>query len=92
MKVRFFTLLRQKIGIDEIDIEADQITVKELLHKTADAIKDNIIIEKLLEPDGSVKRGNIILVNGLNIFSLDKLNTVVKKDDVISLFPAGGGG
>jgi sulfur-carrier protein len=91
-KVRFFTLLRQKTGIDEIEIEADQITVAELLYKTTDRIKDEVVIKKLLEDDGSLRRGTIILVNGLNIFSLKKLDTRVKNDDVISLFPAGGGG
>jgi sulfur-carrier protein len=91
-KVRFFTLLRQKLGIDEIEIEADQITVAELLYKTKDTVNDEIVIKKLLEDDGSLRRGTIILVNGLNIFSLKKLDTLVKNDDVISLFPAGGGG
>jgi molybdopterin synthase sulfur carrier subunit len=91
-KVRFFTLLRQKTGIDEIEIDADKVPVLEFLYKIRDKINNDIIIKKLLEDDGSLRRGTIILVNGINIFSLNKLDTIIKQDDVVSLFSAGGGG
>lgn len=91
-KVRFFTLLRQKTGLDEIEIEADKIPVPEFLYKIRDKIDNDIVIKKLLDDDGSLRRGTIILVNGINIFSLNKLDTIIKQDDVVSLFSAGGGG
>lgn len=91
-KVRFFTLLRQKTGIDEIEIDADKTPVIEFLYKIRDKIGNDIIIKKLLEDDGSLRKGTIILVNGINIFSLKKLDTVIKQDDVVSLFSVGGGG
>ncbi len=92
VKVKFYTLLRLKTGIDEVDVDVDQITIKELLFKTKEMLKNGLILEKLLEEDGSLRRGTNILVNGHNILGLDKLDTIVKKDDVVSLFPAGGGG
>jgi len=92
VKVKFFTLLRLKTGIDEVDVEADQISIYELLFKTKETVKSDVIIQKLLEKDGSLRKGTVILLNGHNILNLDKLDTIVKKDDVVSLFPPGGGG
>jgi len=47
---------------------------------------------KLLDENGELKRGTIILVNGHNILHLEKLATPVKDGDIVALFPPGGGG
>jgi molybdopterin converting factor small subunit len=94
VKVKFFTLLRlylEREGI-EIDIGADEVDLKTLLHKVNAAIGNDIILDKLLEPDGKMKTGTIILVNGGDVMDTDKLDAVVKDGDSISLFPPGGGG
>ena len=94
VKVKFFTLLRlylEREGID-IDIEADEVDVKTLLHKVNDALGNNIILDKLLESNGKMKTGTIILVNGGDVMDTTKLDAIVKDGDSISLFPPGGGG
>jgi len=94
VKVKFFTLLRlylEREGID-IDIEADEVDVKTLLHKVNDALENNIILDKLLESNGKMKTGTIILVNGGDVMDTTKLDAIVKDGDSIALFPPGGGG
>ena len=90
--VKFYTLLRLKLGISEVDIEADEIPLKELLYKVKETINSDLIIQKTMDDDGNLRRGINILVNGHNISSLDRLDTTIKNDDVVGLFPIGGGG
>jgi len=90
--VKFYTLLRLKLGISEVDVEADEIPLKELLYKVKETINSDLIIQKTMDDDGSLRRGINILVNGQNILSLDRLDTIIKNDDVVGLFPVGGGG
>ncbi len=93
VKVKFFTLFRLEYGLKEIliEIEKDSITIDELLSiidkKTGKKIK-----EKLFLNEDKIKTSAIILVNGENIFHLDGLKTLIYDNDVISLFPPGGGG
>jgi molybdopterin synthase sulfur carrier subunit len=39
-----------------------------------------------------ITAGTIILINGKNIYHLDMLNSIVKDNDVVALFPPGAGG
>ncbi len=90
--VKFYTLLRLKLGISEVEIETDNISLKELIYLTKEAINNDLVIKKVLDDDGKLRRGTNILVNGQNILSLDSIDTIIKKDDVVGLFPIGGGG
>jgi len=90
--VKFYTLLRLKLGIREVEVEADSITLKELIYRTKEIINNDLIVQKVLDDDGKLRRGTNILVNGQNILSLDKMDTIIKDDDVVGLFPFGGGG
>jgi molybdopterin synthase sulfur carrier subunit len=90
--VKFYTLLRLKLGISEVDVEADKIPLKELLYKVKETINSDLIIQKTMDDDGSLRRGINILVNGHNVSSLDRLDTIIKNADVVGLFPTGGGG
>ena len=92
IKVRFYTLLRLKLGINEVAVDADEIALRELIFKVKEAVGSDIVIKKVMDDDGALRRGINILVNGHNILSLDRLDTIIKNDDVVSLFPAGGGG
>ena len=90
--IKFYTLLRLKLGIKEMDVESDDMPLKELLYKVKEALKSDIVIQKTMDDSGNLRRGTNILVNGQNILSLDRLDTIIKNDDVVGLFPAGGGG
>lgn len=92
IKVRFYTLLRLKLGISEVDVDVDEITLKELIFKVKEIVDNDVVIQKVMAEDGSLRRGTNVLVNGHNILSLDRLDTMIKSDDVVSLFPVGGGG
>lgn len=92
IKVKFFTLLRLYLGIDEVDIEEENINISCLLNRVRDEVDNNLVIEKLLNEDGSMKQGTIILINGHDIFFMDKMDTVVNKGDIVSLFTPGAGG
>jgi len=92
IKVKFFTLLRLYLGLEEIDIEADQIDVRTLLRRVGEQIDSNLVREKLLDDDGDMLQGTIILINGHDILHMDKLDTIVEKGDSVSLFTPGGGG
>lgn len=90
--VKFYTLLRLKLGISEVEVEADNITLKELIYQIKETINNDLVVQKVLDDDGELRRGTNILVNGQNILSLDNMDTIIKKDDVVGLFPFGGGG
>ena len=90
--IKFYTLLRLKLGIKEVDVESDNLPLKELLYKVKETINSDLVIQKTMDDDGNLRRGTNILINGQNVLSLDRLNTIIKNDDVVGLFPAGGGG
>ena len=92
IKVKFFTLLRLYLGIEEVNIETDQIDVKTLLREVGKQIDSNLVREKLLDPDGDMLQGTIILINGHDILHMEKLDTIGRKGDSVSLFTPGGGG
>ena len=92
VKVKFHTLFRRYAGTDEVDVDVDQIDILGLLTKIKDILNDDIIFNKVIETDGTLRKGIIFLVNSQNILDMDNLNTVVKDTDVVSIFPPAGGG
>ena len=92
IKVRFFTLLRLKLGISEVDVDVDEIVLRDLVFKIKEIVGSDIVVKKVMEEDGSLRKGINILVNGHNITSLERLDTIIKAGDGVSLFPSGGGG
>ena len=90
--VKFFTLLRLYLGIDELQIEVEQSDVRSLLPRVAEELGNNLVIEKLLDETGALLTGTIILINGHDIFDLQQLDSMVHKGDSVSLFTPGGGG
>jgi len=90
--VKFYTLLRLKLGISEVDVEVDEIPLKGLLYKVKEILNNDLIIQKTMDNEGKLRRGINILVNGHNVSSLDRLDTIIKNADVVGLFPTGGGG
>ena len=90
VKIKFYSLLRIFLEQNKIEIDEDNISVLNLLQKISektnkDLLPEIIKAEKLLP-------GTIILLNGRNIFHLEKLNTIVRDGDNIDIFPPGGGG
>ncbi|WP_461866861.1 MoaD family protein [Thermococcus sp.] len=89
MKVRFYATFRSLIRKKEIEVH-DIRTVKELIdylsEKYSPQIKRELLQRGRKEVDG------IILVNGHNILHLNGLETELKDEDVVHVFPPAGGG
>ncbi len=91
IKVSFFATLRLALGVDSVNIKIKEpITVKELLDIVSNKIGISIK-DKLLEKNGSIKRGTIILINGKNIIHLQGVDTKISSGEVAIFPPAGGG-
>jgi molybdopterin synthase sulfur carrier subunit len=89
--VKFFTLLRLHLNLHQVELDLDDGTVAQVLEQTQHKVETPFLM-KLIDQEGALKRGTIILVNGANIVHLEGLATRVNDGDVVSLFPPGGGG
>lgn len=91
IKVKLYSLFRLNLKTSEVNYEFDKnIEVIDLVDRLDEDFK-GYFSEKLLE-SGEIKTGSIILINGKNIFHLDKLNTKIKDGDIVTLFPPSAGG
>ncbi|MCK5052005.1 MAG: MoaD family protein [Candidatus Cloacimonetes bacterium] len=90
IRIKFYSLLRMFLKQSEIEIDADKISVFALLQKVSEKTKKDIISE-VIDAEQLIQ-GTIILVNGRNIYHLEKMNTIVRNGDKLDIFPPGGGG
>jgi sulfur-carrier protein len=92
IRVRFFTLLQLLLKRKELELDyLPGETIGGLLDRTQDGV-ETPFLHKLLDDQGNLKNGTIILLNGKNIHHLQKLDTLVSEEAEIALFPPGGGG
>ncbi len=89
MKVRFYATFRELIGKKEVEIHGVR-TVRELIdylsERYSPQIKKELLGRRRKEIDG------MILVNGHNILHLKGLETELREEDVVHIFPPAGGG
>jgi molybdopterin synthase sulfur carrier subunit len=92
MKVNFYATLRDITGGKVVEIPLDQdITAKELLDDII--AKFPAMKKELLGPDGRLYGHVHLAINGRDVrFLADDLDTIIKPEDEISVFPAVGGG
>ncbi|MFW5886069.1 MAG: MoaD family protein [Halanaerobium sp.] len=92
LKVKFYSLFKINLKSSGEKYEVDKpITIQKLIEKL-DQDYDGYFTKKLIDKDGKISRGAIILVNGKNIFHIDSLKTKVSDGDVVTLFPPSAGG
>ena len=96
INVKFFTTLRLLLKVKEIDVDIGNSAP---LGKVLKTIEDLIFnktslrfLEKLVDENGTLKRGTIVLLNGQNVLHAQALDTIVNDNDTLVLFPPGGGG
>lgn len=89
MKVKFFAYLRDFTKTKEVDINGCR-TVLELLTRLSDKYGNNL--KDKLYKNGELSNEIIILVNGRHIVHLNGINTEIKENDEISIFPVVAGG
>ncbi len=91
VKIKFYSLIRIHLGINEVEIETASISIYELLLKAEKQIGKKFL-DQLIDAEMEILPGTMILINGRNIYHLDKINSIVQDGDEISIFPPGGGG
>ena len=91
IKVKFYSLIRMYLGINQVEIETDSISIYELILKAEQQINQKFI-DQLLDKNKQILPGTMILINGRNIVHLDGINSIMQDGDEISIFPPGGGG
>jgi molybdopterin synthase sulfur carrier subunit len=92
MKVNFFATLRSVAGQKTIDfVLPEQATVRQLVDVIVTSYP--LMRSKLLNEEGTLWGHVHVFVNGRDApFLENELETVLKADDTISIFPAVGGG
>jgi molybdopterin converting factor small subunit len=91
IKVKFYALLRRRLNTTAIEVEADGISLLELLTRT-EQLAGQRFLDELLDRKTGLLDGTMILVNGENVRLQRNLETRVRAGDRVDLFsPAGGG-
>ncbi|KQC08630.1 MAG: hypothetical protein APR54_04415 [Candidatus Cloacimonas sp. SDB] len=91
IKIKFYSLLRWELKCSELDIDATGISIREVINEAEKKIGKKIF-HLITDAEAKLSRGTIILINGRNIVHLQEFATIVRSDDLISIFPPGGGG
>lgn len=91
MKVKYFAYIRDYTKCKEC-IEEYKPTVKELLHSLSNKYGEKFRNEAL-SPDGNnLGERIIILVNGRHVAHLKGIDTELKENDEVQVFPVVAGG
>lgn len=91
ININFFGTLRTFLKTKQVRITADELRVFELLQQ-CEARVSKPFLGKLVDENGNIRPGTMILVNGQNVLHLQGLHTIVRNGADIAIFPPGGGG
>ena len=81
--VKVFGGLAQGLGADQVSVEADKLTVGNLI---------SILESKRLSGDAIRQSNLLIFVNGVEVSTLDGPQTLVKAGDKVAIIPVAHGG
>ena len=92
MKVHFYATLRPIVGGKTVDFEVDHgVTVQEMLNVMIERFPK--LRDELLDENGKMYGHVHFFVNGRDAQFLENgIETRIKPDDVLNVFPAVGGG
>ncbi len=84
--VNFFTTLRTYLKSRQARIYAEDVSIVELLQH-CEAQTGKALLDKLINDDGSLIPGVIILINGQDILHLQGIRTIVRSGADVAIFP-----
>ena len=92
MQVNFYATLRDITGTKRVDFEILQgARVRDLISEVVRVYPE--LKTKLLNEDGQLYGHLHVLINGRDVLSFENaLETELRKEDVMNIFPAMGGG
>lgn len=92
MEVNFYATLRDIVGQKTVDIAIpENATIRELVDTIVERYP--LLRDKLLNEENNLWGYVHVFINGRDApFLEDEMQTVIKPDDTISVFPAVGGG
>lgn len=92
MKVKFYATLREIVGGKEVDIPLDHgVTAQELFDKMVELYP--VLRKELLDPRGNLHGHVHFFINGRDVqFYDESWDKRIQPDDVVTVFPAIGGG
>jgi molybdopterin synthase sulfur carrier subunit len=90
VRVEFFSLLREKIGVPEAYVNFMGTTVMDLVEALSE-IHGELFRDQVLEGDG-IRSMVKILVNGRDVMGMRGLFTELREGDTVSIFPPAAGG
>ncbi|WP_022670244.1 MoaD/ThiS family protein [Hippea alviniae] len=86
-KLRFYTLLREKLNTDNIDIKISKnMDLMQILRKAEKEINKHFVNDLINN------ESTLILINGKNFHQLNCFSTEISDSDIIDIFPSAGGG
>lgn len=90
--IQFYSLLRLLLKREKLDLPSiTDEKIAQLLQRIQQQVSTPFI-HKLLDDQGKMHAGTIIMVNRRNIHHLKGLDTPVSDGDLVALFPPGAGG
>ncbi|MFX1314633.1 MAG: MoaD/ThiS family protein [Promethearchaeota archaeon] len=92
IKILFFSLLVDKFGKDEINLNVEHVvTLRDLLNKL-NSLLGREFGEIYVVSEGKLNKYIILGLNGRDIRQFDGLDTIIKDGDELSFLPAIAGG
>jgi len=93
MRVVFYANFRELVGRKEVEVHGVR-TVRELIEYLAEHYNPQLRKELLESPRVGPEKpiDGMVLVNGHNVLHLNGLDTELKDDDEVHIFPPAGGG
>lgn len=91
MEIRLFGTLRQTVPAKRVEVEVeDGQPVRRVLETLGAEYPE--LGERLWDEEGNLHPAINVLINGRSFLFLDGLDSMVREEDAVALFPAVGGG
>jgi molybdopterin synthase sulfur carrier subunit len=95
IEIKLFSTFQYKTGISRLTYEGPPLTVDKLIDWMQEQVtrqgKQIALRGELVFPDGRIKPGAMILMDGHNVLHKNGIDTLIS-GKIVSIFPPSGGG